>query len=224
MRWRCSRRNGPLPPSRAASANPESRRELISARAEADVEGQIDHRRRQHDVGDVVAERRDNAHRQHEEREGHDGVDQAADDAVRPPAEIAGVGSQQQPHRERQQHRADGDAEVDARGHHDAAEDVAPHVVGAEGVRPGRRLQRVGRLRGVGIVGRDRRAEDGHRHQHQEADRRHQRQRVFGEGVAHGADHAVAPAAGGHGRYARCVKRIRHRPTPRNERAGRRPC
>ena len=41
------------------------------------------------DVGDGVAERGDDAHRQHEQRERHDSVGNAGDDAVGPAAEIA---------------------------------------------------------------------------------------------------------------------------------------
>ena len=42
------------------------------------------------DVGDRVAERRNDAHRQHEQRKRHDRVGDAADDPVGPAAEIAG--------------------------------------------------------------------------------------------------------------------------------------
>ena len=45
---------------------------------DADVERQVDDRRGQHDVAHRVAQRRDDAHRQHEQREGHDGVGRRA--------------------------------------------------------------------------------------------------------------------------------------------------
>ena len=91
---------------------------------------------------DRVAERGDDAHRQHEQREGHDRVDQPRDHAVRPAAEEAGAGAERAAERERQRDRAERDAEIEARGDDHAAQDVAAELVGAEPVRPRRRLQR----------------------------------------------------------------------------------
>ena len=90
-----------------------------------------------------VAERRDDAHRQHEQREGHDGVDDPADDPVGPAAEIAGRDAAQRADGEGQGHRGEGDAEVEPGGHDDAAEDVAAELVGAEPMRRGGALQGV---------------------------------------------------------------------------------
>ena len=52
---------------------------------EADVERQVDDGGRDDDVLDAVAEGRDHGHRQHEQRKGHQHVDEAADPAVEPP-------------------------------------------------------------------------------------------------------------------------------------------
>jgi hypothetical protein len=57
---------------------------------DARVEREVHDRGRQDDVLHGVAERGDDAHGQHEQREGHDGVGDAADDAVGPAAEKSG--------------------------------------------------------------------------------------------------------------------------------------
>ena len=90
--------------------------------------------------GHGVAERRDDAHGQHEQREGHDGVGDAADDAVGPAAEEAGGDAGKPAHQEHQRDRGDGDEEVEPRRHDHPAEDVAAELVGAEPVRGRRRL------------------------------------------------------------------------------------
>ena len=76
---------------------------------DAGIEREIDDRGGDDDVLHGVAERRDDAHRQHEQREGHDGVGDAADDAVGPAAEIAGGDAGKPAHHEHQHHRGDGD-------------------------------------------------------------------------------------------------------------------
>ncbi len=57
---------------------------------DAGIEREIHDRGRDDDVLHGVAEGCDDAHRQHEQRKGHDGVGDAADDAVGPAAEITG--------------------------------------------------------------------------------------------------------------------------------------
>ena len=99
------------------------------------IERQVDDRGREHDVLDRVAERRDDAHGEHEQRECHDGVGDAADDAVDPAAEEAGGDAGEPAHQEDQRDRGDRDAEIEPGRDHDAAEDVAAELVGAEPVR-----------------------------------------------------------------------------------------
>jgi len=104
-----------------------------------DIKRQVDDGRGDDDVGHGVAERGDDAHGQHEQRKGHDGVGQAADDAVGPAAEEAGEGSGQSAEDAGDADRGDGDAEVEAGGDDDAREDVAAQRVGAEPVGQRRR-------------------------------------------------------------------------------------
>ena len=77
----------PLPASRAACTKPALRRTFDLGARDAGVERQVDDRGGEDDVGHRVAERGDDAHREHEQREGHDRVGDAADDAVGPAAE-----------------------------------------------------------------------------------------------------------------------------------------
>ena len=102
---------------------------------DAGIEREVHDRGGEHDVLHGVAERGDDAHRQHEQRERHDGVGDAADDAVGPAAEEAGGDAGQPAHQEHQRDRGDGDEEIEPRRHHDAAEHVAAELVGAEPVR-----------------------------------------------------------------------------------------
>ena len=83
-----------------------------------------------------VAERGDDAHRQHEQRKRHDGVGDAADDAVGPAAEIAGGDAGEAAHQEHQRHRGDRDEDIEPGRDHDAAEDIAAQLIGAEPVLP----------------------------------------------------------------------------------------
>ena len=82
-----------------------------------------------------VAERGDDAHRQHEQRKRHDGVGDAADDAVGPAAEIAGGDAGEAAHQEHQHHGRHRDEAVEPRRHDDAAENIAAELVGAEPMR-----------------------------------------------------------------------------------------
>ena len=72
---------------------------------DARIEREIDDRGRQHDVLHRVAERGDDAHGEHEQRERHDGVGDAADDAVGPAAEISGGDAGQPAHQKDQRDR-----------------------------------------------------------------------------------------------------------------------
>ena len=111
---------------------------------DAGIEREVDDGGGDHDVDHLVAERRHDAHGQHEQREGHDGVGEAADDAVGPAAEIARGHARQGAQHEGQDHRGEGDREIEPGRHQHAAEDVAAELVGAEPVRRRGRLQRHG--------------------------------------------------------------------------------
>ena len=98
-------RNSPLPDSRAACTKPALRRTIGLGAGDAGIERKVHDRGRDDDVLHGVAERRDDAHRQHEQRKRHDGVGDAADDAVGPAAEIAGGDAGEPAHQEHQRHR-----------------------------------------------------------------------------------------------------------------------
>ena len=102
---------------------------------DAGIEREVHDRGRDDDVLHGVAERRDDAHRQHEQRKRHDGVGDAADDAVGPAAEEAGGDAGEPAHQEHQRDRGDRDEEVEPGRDDDAAEHVAAELVGAEPVR-----------------------------------------------------------------------------------------
>ena len=69
--------HSPLPDSRAASHEAGLAPHVGLGAGDARVEREVDDRGGEHDVAHRVAERRDDAHRQHEQREGHDGVGDA---------------------------------------------------------------------------------------------------------------------------------------------------
>ena len=71
-----------------------------------DVERQIDDGGGDDDVLDPVTERCDHRHRQHEQRKGHQHVDEAADGAIKPPSGITA---------DRADHRADHEGDSDRR-------------------------------------------------------------------------------------------------------------
>ena len=162
----------------------------------ARVEREVHDRGGEHDVLHGVAERGDDAHRQHEQREGHDGVGDAADDAIGPAAEIAGGDAGEPAHQKHQHDRGDRDEEIELGGDDHPAEHVATYLIGSEPVGRRRRLERHRRVAGVGIVGNDERAERRGDHDQQEQPGREGGDRVFAEHVA-----GVAPqrrdAAGG---------------------------
>ena len=74
---------------------------------DAHIKREIDDRGGDHDVGHGVAERGDDAHGQHEQRKRHDGVGDAADDAVGPAAEETGGDAGKAAHDEDQRDRGD---------------------------------------------------------------------------------------------------------------------
>ena len=134
----------------------------------ARIEWEVDDGGSDDDVGHRIAERRDDAHGEHEEREGHDRIGDAPDDAVRPAAKIAGRDAGDAAEREDERDGGDGNGHVEARGDEHAAEDVAAELVGAEEMPQARLLQRGHRVAGEGIVRGDPGAEDGDQHQRDE--------------------------------------------------------
>jgi hypothetical protein len=151
---------------------------------DAGIEREVDDGGGDHDVDHLVAQRRHDAHGEHEQGEGHDGVGEAADDAVGPAAEIARGHARQCAQHEGQDDRGEGDREIEPGRHQHAAEDVAAELVRAEPVRGRRRLQR---HRGVALqraVGRQRRAQDRRQQEHREQAEGQPRHRVLRQDVA----------------------------------------
>ena len=140
--WPSRMRTSPLPESRAASHEAGLAPHIRLGSGDPGVEREVDDRRGDDDVGDRIAERGDDAHGEHEQRERHDGVGDAADDAVGPAAEEAGRDAGQPAEHEQQRDREHRNGEVEPRRHHDAAQDVAPELIGAEPMRRRGRLQR----------------------------------------------------------------------------------
>ena len=142
---------------------------------QAGVERQVHDHRGDDDARHRVAEPGGDADGEHEEREGHDRVEEAADDAVGPAAGPAGDRAERGAEDERRGDGDERDAEIDAGGDDDPAEHVAAELVGAEEMGGRRRLQGGGRVGGERVVGNDPRPE--HRH-HQDRGEEEQ-----GEGV-----------------------------------------
>ncbi|KTW19220.1 hypothetical protein NS341_13500, partial [Staphylococcus xylosus] len=138
---------------------------------DAGIEREVHDRGRDDDVLHGVAERGHDPHRQHEQRERHDSVGDAADDAVGPAAEKAGRDSRKPAHEEHQRDRGDRDERIEPGSHHDTAEDVAAELVGAEPMRRRRRPQRRRCVAGERIIRHDPRTEDrGEQDQHQQSE------------------------------------------------------
>ena len=149
----------------------------------ANVKRQIDDGGGVNDVGNRIAERGDDTHRQHEQRERHDGVSHPADDAVPPAAKKARRQPQRHAEDEGQRHRRNRDTEVQPRGNDDARQNITPHRIGTEPVRHRGRLQRA---RGVGdqrIIRRNPRPHQRKRHKQGEQHEGEQCHRVFPEDV-----------------------------------------
>jgi hypothetical protein len=107
------------------------------------------------------------SHGQHEQREGHDRVGDAADDAIRPAAEKSGGDAGEPTHEKDQRDGGDGDEKIEPRRHHDAAEHVAAELVGPEPMRARRRLERRRRIARERVIGHEIRTEQGREHDHE---------------------------------------------------------
>jgi hypothetical protein len=117
-------------------------------------------------------------------RKGHDGVGDAADDPVGPPAEIAGGDARQPAHQKDQHDRGDRDEKIQTGSNNDTAEDVAAKLIGAEPVLRRWRLERGRGVTRQRIVGHEHGSEDRRdqdQHQKGEGERGH---RIFGENVS----------------------------------------
>ena len=148
------------------------------------VDRQVDDRRRVDDVGDAVAERRDDPHCQHEQRKCHDRIDGPADDAVEPAAVVTGRQSEHAADSESERNRHAGDAEIEPGRNNETAQDVAPELVGAEPVDGRRALQCVCGIARQRIIGRDPRTERRHCQKQKEHAERHGRHWVLTENIA----------------------------------------
>ena len=145
-------RNSPLPQSRAACTNPASRRTFELGARYARIKRKVDDCRGKHDVLHAVAERGDNAHGQNEQRKGHDGVGDAADDAIGPSAEEAGRDTGEPTHQKNERHGSNRNEEIEPRGHGHAAEDVATELIGPAPVGERRWLERDRGIAGERII------------------------------------------------------------------------
>ena len=85
-----------------------------------------------HDICHRIAKCGYDPHGKYKQRKGHDGIGDAADDAVGPAAEKAGRDAGESTHDKYQQHGKQGDGEIEPCGYDDAAEDIAAELIGAE--------------------------------------------------------------------------------------------
>ena len=121
---------------------------------EADVERQVDDRGGDDDVFDAIAQRGDHRHREHEQRECHEHVDEAPDRAVEPATDIAAEAADHRADNEGQADGGERNGEIQAGGDDDAASTSRPSwSVPAQCAADGA-LQRVRDVGGDGIVGR----------------------------------------------------------------------
>jgi hypothetical protein len=116
------------------------------------------------------------------------------------PAEVAGDEPQRQADREGHRHREEPRLQRHAAAVDDAAQDVAPDVVGAEEMLRGGRGQDLGEVGGHRIVGAQDRRQHGDDHEHQHEDGAHQ---------AHLAAAELAQRDGGEAGAAHQCTRIR---------------
>ena len=183
------------PMVRAAMTNSRSRRPRVSARtmrAQVAPEREDEH---DDDVGQAGPPDRGEEDGHEDGRQGELQVDQRHDDAAGPAAEPPAQHAEQRP-----DERRDGDDEPDGDEGHagavdQAAEGVAPQVVGAQGVIPGAAVEDGGlqaphEVEGVGIVGCQRRADDAENDESDEERDRHAER-------LGGTDVEAAAAAGG---------------------------
>ena len=151
---------------------------------DARIKRKIHDRSGEDDVLHRIAESGDNTHGQHEQRESHDGVGDAADDAIGPATEESGGDAGQSTHQEYQCDRRDGDEEIEPRRDDDAAEYVTAELVGAEPMMRARRLERLGGVAGERIVRHDRGAENSGEHNQYEQRKRKPGDRIFRDHIA----------------------------------------
>ena len=143
----------------------------------------------------------------------HPGVDQALDDHVEPPAEIAGEDADQHRDHGGERRRGQPDDHRQLRAVQAARQHVAAEVVGAEGKLPGRRLEPVDRADLVEAVGRQEVGEDAAEQEQQEDDAGDGAQRLVAEQPSHQA-RGTCRSGVGRDRLARVSLRGRSRRRP----------
>ncbi len=160
------------------------------------IERKIDDRGRDDDVGHRIAQGGHDTHRQHEQRKRHDGVGDASDDAVGPPAEEAGGDPGEAAHHQHQRHRSDGDHKIEACRHQHTAEDVAAQQIGTEPMVQRRRLQGRRGVAGERIVWRNVRADQGAKRDDDEQPERQAGHRIFRHHITGMAENGVGRRLG----------------------------
>jgi hypothetical protein len=107
---------------------------------------------------------------------------------VEPAAEVSGQRPDREPDRPDDHRDQRDDRQRDPRAVDDAAEHVAPDFVGAEEVRPRRRLQHSLQVLEIGALRRDQRREHRQHDEHRDHHQAEQRRRVAGEMAHDGAE------------------------------------
>ena len=161
----------------------------------------------QRDRDDGVLEpgpqRRHEGERQDQRRERQEDVGDPHQHRVEPAAEVAGERPDREPDRPDDDRDQRDDRQRDPRAVDDAAEHVAPDLVGAEEVRAARRLQHRRQVLQVGVLRRDQRREhrhhDQHRDHHQPEGRRGVAREVPHDGAEIVGARAQAGETGGRG-------------------------
>lgn len=145
----------------------------------------LDEHLREDDVADIHAEECDNG-KHHDlawERE-HD-IDDAHDDLVHRPAEVAGTQPHKRTKADRAEHRERGKPERRADAVEHARENAAAELIRAEQILPAKAGKFVRNVVRVGIVRADPRCEDAQKHNDTEEDRRPHRRAVVQKSVEH---------------------------------------
>ena len=137
-----------------------------------------------HDVLDAVAERHHHRHGQDEQRESHQHVDETADGSVEPSANVAAEAADQRSDDKRNADRRGGDGKIEAGGIDDPGEHVAAELIGAGPMRGAGWLQRASHVRGDGIVGNERWADQRNEAQERGGRGRNTRHRVAAQDPA----------------------------------------
>ena len=130
--WRSSRRHDRLPRARAPLTNSRSRIDSTSARTiRANCTQRVTRHHQDH-VDQARPQREDDAHREQDVRDGEEHVHHAHDEGIGAAPVEAGEEAEGDADQAGERHRREADAERDPAAVEDAAQDVAPEVIGAE--------------------------------------------------------------------------------------------